>query len=297
MSSVIQRLEKNNLIQPPKFLSSNLIYEVVMGSQAYGTSIENSDHDIYAVTIPHKESVFPHLGGEIMGFGTQKQGFEQFQAHHIVDELDREYDITCYGIVKYFHLALENNPNILDSLFVSQTCVLHSTSIGNKIREARKEFLHKGCYFKLKGYAFSQMSKIKKNKSTTSTRAELVKEYGYDCKFAMHLFRLCLECEQILQEHDLDLQRNKEQLKMVRNGFYKEEEVYEWFTAKEKQLEKLYESSTLRYGPNEEKIKQLLLDCLESQYGNLEKCVNTGYNLTQDLTEIENIVARIRKNI
>ena len=294
---LLDKLEKKGLIHPPNWLIPNTVYLSLMGSQAYGTSLETSDQDIYGITIPRKEQIFPHLAGEIQGFGRQKQKFEQFQEHHIKDiDKDCEYDVTVYNIVKYFHLALENNPNIVDSLFVSQTCILHSTSIGNRIRESRRDFLHKGIYHKLKGYAFSQISKIKQNKSTSSTRADLVKTYGYDTKFAMHLFRLCLQCEQVLVEHDLDLQRNKEQLKMVRKGHYKEQEVYEWFNLKEKQLEKLYEESTLRYGPDEQKIKQLLLDCLEMHYGSLAECVNTGYNVNQDLTQIEEIVNRIRKN-
>ena len=53
----------------------------------------------------------------------------------------RTYDLTIYGIVKFFNLAMENNPNIIDSLFTPVNCVLHSTRVGNLVRENRRLFL------------------------------------------------------------------------------------------------------------------------------------------------------------
>ena len=47
------------------------------------------------------------------------------------------YDLTIYGIVKFFNLAMENNPNVIDSLFTPVNCVLHSTRVGNLVRENR----------------------------------------------------------------------------------------------------------------------------------------------------------------
>ncbi len=292
---ILDYLYEQKLIHPPKWLINNTVYLSLMGSQAYGTSLDKSDQDLYGITIPHKEDIFPHLRGEIPGFGRQKENFAQYQEHGIKDpNKDDEYDITVYGIVKYFNLALENNPNIVDSLFVPQTCVLYSTQVGQLIRESRKLFLHRGIYHKLKGYAFAQQHKIKTNKSVTSSRKDLVEKYGYDTKYAMHLFRLCLQCEDVLVEHDLDLQRHKEHLKAVRRGQYSETEVYEWFSSKEKQLEKLYAESTLRYSPDEPAIKQLLLRCLEMQYGSLDECIRQDVNVSALLTEIENKITLLR---
>ncbi len=164
MPSTVQQLEQKGLIRPPKFLSANIHFEAIMGSVAYGVSSDTSDMDIYGWCIPQKEDVFPHLRGEILGFGRQKQRFEQYQQHHIFDQdamagKGRDYDVTIYNIVKFFQLCMENNPNMIDSLFVPQECVLHITKIGNMVREKRQIFLHKGCFHKMKGYAYSQMNK------------------------------------------------------------------------------------------------------------------------------------------
>lgn len=154
-------MKQKGLIAPPKWLPQNVHYEVIMGSVAYGVSSDTSDMDVYGFCIPPKEDVFPHLRGEIPGFGRQIQRFEQYQEHHIMDnEARQEYDFSIYSIVKYFHLCMENNPNFVDSLFVPQRCVLFCSSIGQMIRDRRKLFLHKGSYSKFRGYAYQQLSKL-----------------------------------------------------------------------------------------------------------------------------------------
>ena len=46
-----------------------------------------------------------------------------------------------------------------------------------------------------------------------------------------------------------------------------------WFADKEAELERIYTESTLRPTPDEDRIKALLLHCLEEHYGSLEACV------------------------
>jgi len=140
-------------------------YETIMGSVAYGVSSDTSDLDLYGWAIPPKEDIFPHLRGEIPGFGREAKRFGVYQEHHVEDQdalagHGRLYDLTIFGIVKFFSLAMENNPNVIDCLFTPATCVLHSTRVGNLVRENRRLFLHKGAWPKFKGYAYSQLHKL-----------------------------------------------------------------------------------------------------------------------------------------
>lgn len=291
MASIVQKLIDNKIIlDHPNFLKNNLHYEVIMGSFAYGVSSDMSDVDIYGFCIPPKDIVFPHTGGEIFGFGKQKKRFENYQKHHIKDpNLEREYDIDIFNIVKYFNLVMQNNPNMIDSLFVPERCVIHSTSIGRMVREKRKIFLHKGCIHTYRGYSFAQLHKIEV-KNPTGKRKELIEKFGYDVKFAYHIVRLLLEVEQILIEQDLNLERNSEILKSIRRGDWTLEQIKEWFYNKEKQLEELYNKSTLSWGPDEDSIKELLLNCLEHHYGSLSKSEiiipNRDQLILNDLREI-----------
>lgn len=163
---IIDKLQKAGVIHPPKWMSSNIAYMVIMGSAAYGVNQDDSDQDIYGFCIPPKGIVFPHTEGIIQGFGNQGDKFNVWTEHHIKhpDDAKREYDFAIYNIVKYFSLIMENNPNMIDSLFVPANCVIHATSIGQHVRENRKMFLHKGAWHKFKGYAFSQMGRIKSKK-------------------------------------------------------------------------------------------------------------------------------------
>ncbi|BDI28025.1 hypothetical protein CCAX7_000760 [Capsulimonas corticalis] len=237
-----------------------------------------SDTDLYGFCIPEKETVFPHLRGEIPGFGNQIPRFEQWQEHHVLDKSagggkGRSYDLAIYNIVKYFQLCMENNPNMIDSLFTPRTCVLHSTEVGNMVRENRRLFLHKGAWHKFKGYAYSQVHKMNSKDAPVGKRQELVAQFGYDVKYAYHVIRLLDEVEQILTEGDIDLQRNREQLKSIRRGEWTQEDILKHFERKERDLETLYTNSKLPHAPDEAQIKQLLLNCLEHHYGNLSDCV------------------------
>src|SRR3954447_20909714 len=83
--STLQRLAERGLVKPPRWLPANVQYETVMGSAAYGVASDASDVDMYGWAIPPKEDVFPHLAGDVAGFGTPRARFEQFQEHHVRD--------------------------------------------------------------------------------------------------------------------------------------------------------------------------------------------------------------------
>ena len=361
MPSVVKKLEDKGLIRPPTFLADNVHFEVIMGSVAYGVSSDTSDMDIYGWCVPPKSMVFPHLAGEIFGFGTQKKRFEQFQQHHIdcPDEMGgkgRNYDLQIYSIIKYFQLVMGGNPNMVDSLYVPQDCILHTTQIGTMVRDRRKIFLSKKVWHTFRGYAFAQMGKIKTKSHVGldevrawekehgishemkltdvqaevefralgghrtggselrvltgeelaeyhslyqqmvegSKRAERVKTQKFDTKFAYHLVRLLDEVGQIMSTGDVDLRLNREHLKAIRRGEVTEDDIMKWATEKERELEVLYnrESSPIPYTPDEDAIKQLLLECLEHHYGSLDKCIINPDAATVALRQIQEVLDR-----
>lgn len=301
MPSTVERLTKKGLMTPPSWLVANVMYETIMGSYAFGVATDISDFDTVGFCVPPKDMVFPHLAGHIDGFGRQKQKFVCYQKHHVMvaDELGgkgREYDLNVYNIVHYFHLCMENNPNMIASLFTPQDCVLHSTTVANMVRDKRKLFLHKGCWHRFKGYAYNQLHKMRtKTPEPNSKRAAIVEKFDFDVKFAYHVVRLLDEVEQMLVEGDLDIRRNRAQLKAIRRGEVPEEEIYRWATDKEKGLEKAYEESKLPYGPDQDAIKKLLLECLEEHWGTIEGCIVTDDQVVQALRDIAEVIDKNRR--
>jgi len=183
----------------------------------------------------------------------------------------------------------------IDSLFTSQNCAVLCTKVGEMVRLNRRSFLHKGSWFKFKGYAFSQLKKAR-SQTRVGSRKDMVEEYHYDLKFAMHIFRLLDEVEQIMTYGDIDLMRDKEQLKYIREGNYTLEQIEQMFQDREKQLEALYHSCTcIPNRPDVEKIKGLLIDCLEEHFGSLAEVQrSTDASVASVIRDIESVLDRHR---
>lgn len=287
---ILSELEKEKLIHPPKWMNNNIMYACYTGSVSYGVSEDYSDLDIVGLCIPPIQEIFPHTKGCVFGFDMPKNGFESWSEHHIHHK-NKEYDFTIYNITTYFKLCMNGNPNMIDTLYSPQNCIIQNTPIGNLIRENRDLFLSKKCWHTFKGYAFSQKADLYKQRE--GSRVELVEKYGFDTKAAYHLVRLIFEVEQILNEGTLDLQRSKYDLKSIRNGEWSLSDVENFFSTKEKQLEKVYNNSKLQYSPQQDKIKQLLLKCLEHHYGSIDKYVVQADKYQRAIQEIQEIMEKL----
>jgi hypothetical protein len=98
------------------------------------------------------------------------------------------------------------------------------------------------------------------------------------------------EIEQILRTNNLELQRDREILKSVRQGEWSLERIEEYFRDQEQKLESLYHSSSLPYAPDEQKIKSLLLECLEMHYGSIDTMIQISGRAKQTISKIDEIV-------
>jgi uncharacterized protein len=251
-----------------------------MGSNAYGvadTSVKDKvpDFDLYGFAIPPKDMIFPHLRGDIPGFGTPGQKFEQWQQPHVFDAdanqgRGKEWDFQIFSIIKMFELCRQGNPNMLDSLFTPENCIVHITQVGRLVRDNRKLFVSKLVWEKFRGYAFSQMHKME-SKVAEGGRQEIVAKFGYDVKFGYHLLRLLDEAQQLLETGEMDLQRAKEPMKAIRRGEWKKEDLVKWAQEKAAELDVAFTNTKLPQKPDELELKKLLVKCLEMHYGSIDK--------------------------
>lgn len=291
---LLSDLKRDRLIHPPEFLPDNTHYMVITGSVAYGVSQDMSDMDLAGFCVPPKDIIFPHTAGIIEGFGPQGRKFESWQQHHVAYN-EKMYDLTVYSIVHYFQLALDNNPNMVDTLYVADNLVLHCTALGRHVRDNRKLFLHKGAYHKFMGYAYSQLKKAT-SKEPIGRRREMVERYGFDVKFASHLIRLADEAEQILSIGDLDLTRSKGVQKDIRAGNYTLDQVEAMFRERVPHIERLYaaETSPVPHQKKTDAVKELLFQCLEMHYGSLDKVIVREDNTQRLISEIDSVLAKYR---
>lgn len=287
MTSIVKTLHPRGLLDIPKFVPPNMAYETVGGSTALGIAGDDGDWDLYGFCIPPKEMVFPHLAGEIPGFGTQIKRFQSYDQKHVWDPnalggKGREYDFAIYNIVRFFQLTMDGNPNMITTLYTPEQCVLFASEAGRMVRDNRDLFLSKLCWQKFRGFSIGQISRMtgtddgdkdspaEAKQRRSSKRQKLIDEFGYDCKFGYNVIRALNEVEQILAEGTLDLQRHNEQLKSIRRGEWPIQEIVDTHKRRLVELEALAATSALPAKPDEVKLKQLLLDCLESHYGSLK---------------------------
>jgi len=131
----------------------NKILEIRTGSHLYGLNTENSDMDYSGIFLPSKEMIFGFSNCEEIDLS-------------IVDKLSNSknsreaIDRKFYEFRKYVKLSLENNPNILETLFVNKENIIFINEYGKRLLDIAHLFPYEGLKNKFIGYASSQKKKM-----------------------------------------------------------------------------------------------------------------------------------------
>lgn len=121
--------------------SDRIIFECIAGSHLYNLNIPGkSDIDIRGIYI---NPPFEYLG---LSDPVNQVG-------------DEKHDTTYYSFKRFFELAMNANPNILELLFVPENCFKICKPIMKKLMENRDLFISKKCFHTFSGYAHSQILK------------------------------------------------------------------------------------------------------------------------------------------
>lgn len=145
------------------WIEKGTIFLVRHGSHAYGTNTAASDEDFKGICIPTKE----YFLGSI-------KRFEQAELKA------PEPDVVIYDIRKFFDLAIQCNPNLIEVLHTDPSDHFIVTPLGQEILDHKNDFLSKKIKHTFSGYAISQLHRIKLHKrwlmnppSVPPTRASL----------------------------------------------------------------------------------------------------------------------------
>lgn len=132
-------------------ISDNLIFEMLRGSQAYGTNTPESDNDYGGICMPSLDV--------LVGIKT----FEQDDKGWFED--GEEVDKTVYGFNKAIELMLNNNPNMLDYLCGPERCILHITDAWERVRDIKDSFISLQTKHSFHGYAMQQLSRMETHRA------------------------------------------------------------------------------------------------------------------------------------
>jgi predicted nucleotidyltransferase len=232
-------------------LKKSIIHLAIAGSNAYGTKTPSSDEDYRGIYIPTQKELF--------GFVSNKEQFEFKQP-----------DIVVYDIRKFFNLAANCNPNILEIIFAESQDILKSTLVSELIISNRNAFLSKRAKNTYLGYAFNQLQKI--TKKTAGKRSEFYENFGFDTKAAMHLVRILRSGIELFSGKGIIVKRpDAEELLSIRNGSWSFEKINNFANDCKKQMIELVEKSTLPENPNMEFLNNLCIEVVEKFNSEREK--------------------------
>jgi hypothetical protein len=122
--------------------SNKIIFECVAGSYCYGTNTPQSDLDIRGCFLNSNKDVFSLFPAPIQ-------------------VSDSKNDTTYYELRRFIQLALDNNPSILEYLFVPEDCIRIMKPEWKIFVDHRHLFISKKAKHTFVGYAYAQLKRAK----------------------------------------------------------------------------------------------------------------------------------------
>lgn len=225
-----------------------------VGSTAHGTGLPGGeDYDEMGVVLERWESVVG-LSGDLDNI-VHRPGRAITQRSEPGD-----YDLVLYTPRKFARLAASGNPSVLMLLFGP---LRFSTPLGDQLRSLALAFWSERARARFLGYSRAQRERLLGTRGGAHTnRPELVAQFGFDTKYAMHMLRLGLQGIEYTATGRLTLpipEPHGSVLRAVRRGEYTRAQVLDMADANEAELESLV--STAPPEPDVRAINDWLLAC------------------------------------
>jgi len=264
------------------WLGMGTFYLTKHGSTAYGTNLPSSDIDYKGIAVPPSR----YFDGFL-------HRFEQAEFHHQTDGVD----MVVFDVRKFFRLAADCNPSIIEVLFTEPEDRVIVTAPAEAILSHRDMFLSKKAKHTFGGYAVSQLKKLQSHRrwlkfpppakprfgatlqewrhyetwleNRNKERPALEAKFGYDTKHGMHLVRLLRMGVEILRDQKVLVKRpDAQELLEIRAGAWTYERLLEYAQDQLVLLDDLYKTSTLPDAPDRNALDRLCSDIVSSQrYG------------------------------
>jgi predicted nucleotidyltransferase len=218
---------------PGPDISAFVIYRVVVGSRAFGLSTESSDEDRRGV----------YLSPADWHWSLTKPPEQVESIAEGVEEVDWE-------IEKFLRLALQANPNILETLWTP--VVQFADKTGEELREMRSCFLSRHLYRTYSGYVLSQFRLMQKSLEASGR---------FKAKHAMHLIRLLYSGIHALSEGEIrvDVAEHRDELLAIRDGKVPFEDVRKRALKLSSVFQDEFARTSLPERPDTERVNRFLV--------------------------------------
>lgn len=225
------------------------------GSIAHGMYVPSTepnsidDKDLMGFCIPEDRFYF--------GLGN----FEQSEVKY------KEWDSVIYEFRKFSRLIVQQNPNVLSTLWNSPKYNILVEKAGRQLIENRALFVSRKAYHSFTGYAYAQLKKMTHlafQGYMGEKRKRLVEKHGYDTKNAAHLIRLLRMGIEFLNEGVLYVDRGEKgdacQLLDIKRGEWTLEQVKAEADILFKRAENAYDNCKLPSSIDTQKVDGLITE-------------------------------------
>lgn len=227
----------------PEQCEPRVILKVLVGSHIHGLNTPTSDRDEDAIVVEPLS--------EAWGLG---QPWEDT----VMESPER--DIKYFSLRKWVRMAANGNPNFLLMLFAPATHILRENARGSMLRDMRESFISKQAVRSHLGYMQAQRTRLINHQREFGAggghgkpRFELIEQFGYDTKFAMHLLRLGLQGLELATDGKISLplpEKFREALMEVREGKWELPFIMQWAGDLEDRMRTALEASPLPDKPD-----------------------------------------------
>lgn len=278
----------------PEQAESRVILKILAGSHVHGLNIdpmpcEACKNSPIAGQVWIKEHIDDGMGTQqdcpnCGGTGYSHPGSDRDEEAIVVEPLSEAWslgkpwedtvietpaiDVKYFSLRKWCRMAAKGNPNFLLMLFASPTHVLKYNALGSQLRDMRGLFISKQAIRSHLGYMQGQRQRLLNHNHEFGAghgrglpRYDLVEQYGFDVKFAMHLLRLGYQGLELAKTGKLTLpiaEDDRQLLLKVRRGEYDLPWVLKWAEDLEAAMKAAFDSSSLPDEPNYAEIEAWL---------------------------------------
>jgi uncharacterized protein len=189
-----------------------------------------------------------------------------------------DLDLTIYSLRKWARLALQGNPTVLLLLYLPNDALVIRSSVGEELQKLAPAFASRYAGKRFLGYLEAQRQRLVGERGQRDVnRVELVEQFGYDTKYAMHMLRLGHQGVEFLETGRLTLPMRglvRDHLMAVREGRSNLADVLAECTDLELRLSALLDSSPLPPEPDLRTVECFVMDTYAAAWAKTIDCSN-----------------------
>ena len=239
----------------------NTILRGLVGSSVHGLVLSGTDdRDEMGVCVEPRRYV--------VGFGKFEQwvcrSAAEREGHAGVRSRAGDLDLTVYSLRKWARLALQGNPTVLLLLYLPDDALVIRTEVGEQLQKLAPAFASRQAGKRFLGYLEAQRQRLVGERGQRDVnRTELVEQFGYDTKYAMHMLRLGHQGVEFLATGRLTLPMRepvRSHLMDVRRGRSNLADVLAECTELELRLSELLDTSPLPPAPDTSHVESFVME-------------------------------------